>query len=218
MLDTLDLLEGLDPSEVKAAAAIHLLERSSLGPAQAHLRRAQRVQTRRIKNDAELARLLPTTIGTGDSWHVLSTGDIDVLSFMRHLLAGVDFFSSVLVTTWRINRDDLEQIAAWLDAGRIETFDLIIDQRFGRLAPDEYQLAQTMAADYGGSVTCCLNHSKVTLCAAPQAEQWLVIESSANVNTNHRLEQTAVHNSRPLFDFYLRAFDRVRRRRQPTAR
>lgn len=217
MLDTLDLLDGLDPAEVQAAAQAHLLERTALGQAQS-LRRAHRVQTRRIKNDADMARLLPATIAQGDSWHVLSTGDLDVLSFLRHLLAGVDYFASVLVTTWRINRDDLEQIQAWLDAGRIETFHLIIDQRFGRLAPDEYKLAQTIAADYGGSVTCCLNHSKITLCDAPHADQWLVVESSANVNTNHRFEQTAVHNSRELHNFYQQAFDRVRRRSQPAPR
>jgi hypothetical protein len=212
MLDTLDLLDGLDPNEVRAAAAQHLQERHQLGHAQA-LRRAHRVKTRRVNNDAEMARLMPNTVDVGDSWHVLSTGDIDVLSFMRHLLAGAGHFERALITTWRINRDDLEQIQAWLDDGKIEAFDLIIDQRFGRLAPDEYALAQQLAADYGGSVHCCLNHSKVTLCSAPHLDQWLVIESSANVNTNHRLEQTAVHNCRELFDFYLQAFDRVRRRR-----
>lgn len=212
MLDTLDLLDGLDPENVQAAARLHLLERQLLGATQA-VRRTHRIHTRRVKNDEELARLVPTRLEPGESVHVLSTGDIDVLSFLRHLLGAADHFEYVLVTTWRINRDDLEQLQAWLDAGRIETFDLIIDQRFGRLAPDEYALAQRIAADYGGSVTCCLNHSKVTLCAAPHAGQWLVIESSANVNTNRRLEQTAVHNSRELFDFYRQAFDRVRRRR-----
>lgn len=212
MVDGLDLLDGLDPAQVRAAAAQHLHERQQVGPAQA-MRRQHRIHTRRVRNDAELQRLLPATVSAGDSWHVLSTGDIDVLSFMRHLIAGCGHVDRALVTTWRINRDDLEQIQAWLDAGHIERFDLIIDQRFGRLAPDEYQLAQQIAADYGGSVHCCLNHAKVTLLSAPHAGQWLVVESSANVNTNHRLEQTALHNSRALFDFYAQALDRVRSRR-----
>ena len=63
----------------------------------------------------------------------------------------------------------------------------------------------------------CMNHSKVTLCACQATGTWLVIESSANVNTNHRLEQSAIHNSKALFDFYHEAFDGIRRRRNTPA-
>lgn len=98
-------------------------------------------------------------------------------------------------------------------------FHLVIDQRFARLAPDEYEIARLIAADYeGSSLTTCLNHSKVTLCATPAADTWLTLESSANVNTNHRFEQTAIHNNRELHDFYTDIYAHVRRRRPATAR
>ena len=139
-----------------------------------------------------------------------------MLSFTRHLLAGAASFDSLTISTWRINRDDLEQIETWLDAGLIETFHLLIDLRFSRLAPDEYQLALSLAHRYEGSVHLCLNHSKLTLAANAASNTWLVIESSANVNTNHRLEQTAVHNSQPLFDFYSKALHGIRTRRSAT--
>jgi len=215
-MSQLALLDEFSPAEVAAAVSVREAELAALGPSRA-LRMRHQAKTRRVDSDEKLAALVPAKIDPGDSWHILSNGDIDVLSILRHLLTGVTHFDSVLVTTWRINKEDLEQIDAWLDAGRIEEFHLLIDQRFGRLAPDEYQMAKRMAADYCGSVTTCLNHSKVTLCNNAAANAWLVVESSANVNTNRRLEQSAVHNSQPLFDFYKEAFDGIRSRRRTAA-
>ncbi len=40
---------------------------------------------------------------------------------------------------------------------------------------------------------------------------------AALVNTNRRLEQSVIHNSAPLFDFYREAFDGIRRRRHTAA-
>lgn len=210
-MDDTAILDNFGLTGIAEARAAHIAERKLIGQAVA-LQQQHRITTRRVQNDAELARLLPPSIAPGDSWHVLSTGDIDVLSFLRHLLCGVTHFETVLIATSRINRDDLEQISDWLDAGRIETFHLVIDQRFARLAPDEYELSKTIAASFGGSVTTCLNHSKVTLCSSPQTNTWLVVESSANVNTNRRLEQTAVCNSQTLHAFYAAAYANVRRR------
>lgn len=218
MLDNLGLLDGFDLHDIDAARVAHLRERAAIGQASA-IRQQHKINTRRANNDEQLAALLPAKIAAGDSWHVISTGDVDVLSFVRHLLTGVTHFETVSIATWRINRDDIEQIAAWLDAGRIEIFYLVIDQRFARLAPDEYERSRQIVRDYEGStLTTCLNHSKVTLLAAPASDAWLTMESSANVNTNHRLEQTAIHNNRELHDFYADIYANVRRRRPAAAR
>ena len=209
---TQDMLDGFDPAEVAAAIAARQHDLRVIGASRA-MRRQHQTRTRRVTSDEQITQLLPAQIEPGESWHLLSSGDIDVLSLLRHLLAGAGHFDYVLMTTWRINRDDLEQIDDWLNRGLIDAYHLVIDQRFQRLAPDEYQLAKRLADQYGGSVSMCMNHSKVTLCACESSATWLVVESSANVNTNHRLEQSAIHNCRALFDFYREAFDGIRRRR-----
>jgi hypothetical protein len=211
-----DMLDGFDPADVAAAIAARQHDLRVIGASRA-MRRQHQTKTRRVNSDEQIALLLPSKIQPDESWHLLSSGDIDVLSLLRHLLAGAGHFDTVLMTTWRINRDDLEQIDAWLDSGLIETYHLIIDQRFQRLAPDEYQLALRLSQQYGGSVSMCMNHSKVTLCGCRATDTWLVIESSANVNTNHRLEQSAIHNCRALHDFYYEAFDGIRCRRNTPA-
>ena len=158
------LLDDFDPAEVAAAIAGRARDLAVMGTSRS-IRTSSNVRTRRVESDEVLADLVPAQVEPGDSWHILSSGDIDVLSILRNLLAGASHFDFVLMTTWRINRDDLEQIDAWLDAGLIDEWHLVIDQRFSRLAPDEFTLAKRMGDDYGGSVTTCLNHSKVMLCA-----------------------------------------------------
>ena len=63
-----------------------------------------------------------------------------------------------------------------------------------------------MARVYGCRIVVARNHSKVTLMHQADTDYFLVAESSANVNTNPRIEQTALHASRELFDFYLDFF------------
>lgn len=207
-----DLFSDFDPADVAAAAAARADEIEAIGQAQAVRRRAS-VKTRRVHNAEKLAELLPTTIAPGDSWHVLSSGDIDVLSYTRHLLAGAGYFDELFTTTWRINLEDIQQVTEWMDAGLIAEWHLLIDQRFQRLAPDAYQAAKAATDTYGGSVSMALNHSKVTLASNASTNTWLVLESSANVNTNNRLEQTAIHNSPELHAFYSAAFHRIRSRK-----
>lgn len=207
------LLDGFSPSEIHAAQQSQIKEKSVVGAAQA-VRRTNQTRTRRVNNDEQIAKLLPAKIDQGDSWHILSTGDLDVLSFTRHLLAGYGHFDSCVMSTWRINTADIEEIARWIDAGKIGEWHLIIDQRFQRLAPDSYAAMLDLNRIYGDSVSVsmALNHSKLTLLENIEQGEKLVIESSANVNTNRRLENTAIHACAVLHDFYSKALNGIRRR------
>lgn len=208
-----DLFEGFSQAEIAAAIAAKAEERELVGQAQAH-RRKHKAITRRVKNDEMLAKLMPARVEPGESWHILSTGDVDVLSFTRYLLKGYGHFDSCVMSTWRINTADIEEIARWIDAGLIGEWHLIIDRRFERLAPDSYAAVMELNKAYDGAVTVsmALNHSKLTLLSNAEQDVRLVIESSANVNTNHRLENTAIHADHGLHDFYAKALNGIRLR------
>ena len=207
------LFEGFDPESVAAAVQAREAELHQLGHART-MRRQHTVQTRRVTSDAAVATILDAPLPQGTSQHVLSTGDVDVLSFTRRLIELHGWMQSLHIATWRINADDLSHIEHWIDAGQVEAFHLLTDLRFARLAPTEYAHAMRLVDLYPpSSLTLCLNHSKVTLLANAETDTWLVIESSANVNTNRRLEQTAIHHSRELHDFYAAAYAAIRQRR-----
>lgn len=200
-----DLFGGFDPSLVARIQAGNAQHKAEQAKARA-VRTSNRHAVRRAKAEAELATLLPERIEDGDSWHVISHGNIDALSYLRHLLKPM-YFDYVGVSTWCIARQDLTEIAAWLDAGRIDHFALYAGEIFRNQYGDEYEMVQRMRDDYGVRFVMAKNHSKVTLCANHAEGYYVVVESSANVNTNPRIEQACVTRSRELFEFYREFFD-----------
>lgn len=204
-----DLFAGFDADQVAAIEAGMVAHKVDQRQARAQRTKA-RANLRRAKAEKHLAEILPARFERGDSWDVISHGDIDALSYLRHALAGVTHFDHVLISTWCIARADLEEIAAWLDAGRIDQFDLYAGEIFPNQYGDEYELMQQLRATYGCGFAVARNHSKVTL-AANEAEGYrLAIRSSANVNTNPRIEQATITCDDALHAFYLEFFRGIR--------
>ena len=140
------LFDGFDAAQIGAIEAQLAADKLQDGVARA-TRARQRHELRRANAEKHLADILPARFDDGDSWHVISRGDIDALSYLRHALAGVSHFDHVLMSTWCIARADAYH---------------------------------------------------------------LVIESSANVNTNPRIEQSTIHRSTDLYAFYAEFFDGIR--------
>lgn len=200
-----DLFDGFEPAllaQIQAGNARHKAEQQQARAVRTQNRHA----VRRAKAEAELATLLPERIADGDSWHVISHGNIDALSYLRHLLKPT-YFDYVGVSTWCIARQDLTEISAWLDAGRIDHFALYAGEIFRNQYGDEYEMVLRMREQYGVHFVMAKNHSKVTLACNEAEGYYVVVESSANVNTNPRIEQACVTASRELFDFYREFFD-----------
>jgi len=160
--------------------------------------------------EATLAEILPARFTDGESWHVASRGDIDSLSYLRHILAGTTHLDHVLMSTWCIAKNDLTEIAGWLDAGRIEQFDLYAGEIFPGSYGDEYEQMLGMCEAYGARLIVAKNHSKITLASNAAESYYLTVESSANVNTNPRIEQSTIHASADLHAFYLEFFSGIK--------
>ena len=176
------------------------------GHAQA-ARRRHRHQSRRAKTEASLGEILPARIAPGESWHIISHGDIDAMSFIAHGLAGAGR-AHLTVSTWCLATQDVELFAEHIAAGHIERLDAYVGEIFGskQYAAAHDALCQ-VARPTGGRVAVFRNHSNVALIDG--ATQALVIESSANINTNPRTEQTVVTHDRALLLFYKRFYDAI---------
>ena len=208
------LFDDFDQGEIANIVRSRTSELQSEGTARAQ-KTTQKLQVRRATSEATLAEILPAQFQAGESWHVISRGDIDALSYLAHAIKAVSHFDYVAISTWCIAKADLDQIAAWLDTGRIDIFELYAGEIFPNQYGDEYEQMLKMAATYGCRLVIAKNHSKITLASNTAKNYYLAIEGSANVNTNPRIEQTAIHASRELFEFYreffrdLRSIDRA---------
>ena len=201
------LFDGFDPAEVAMVNRQIAADRAETRRATAQ-KSANRHHMRRANAEATLAEILPATIAPGETWHVMSRGDIDSLSYVRHVLAGVSHLDHLLMSTWCIAKNDLTEIANWLDSCRVEQFDLYAGEIFPGSYGDEYEQMLAMCENYGARLVIAKNHSKVTLCSVDDYK--IVIESSANVNTNPRIEQSALHHNADLHGFYLEFFNGVK--------
>lgn len=211
---SLDLFSGFDPDTIARLTAA--AEKPEQGQARA-IRQKHRHKARRATAESHLAEILPKVFEPGESWHVISHGDIDSLSYLIHAISGYGYFDLVALSTWCMAKNDVDQIAEWLDSGRIESIEVYAGEIFPSQYPAEYERLVEVAALYSGRLTIARNHSKIILANQAETNTWLVMESSANINTNPRIEQTCIHNSADLFDFYLdffrglRSIDRAQR-------
>jgi hypothetical protein len=140
----------------------------------------------------------------GYAYHVISTGDVDAMSFIMAILKQqpVDY---LLVSTWVISSTDIKQLHEQIDRGNIKRIDIYLGEISEGRDPDVTREAIEVTAKTGGRMVRFKNHSKVTVAYGKRFTA--VVESSANLNTNPRSENTVVTINEKLADFYKEFFD-----------
>lgn len=167
-----------------------------------HSRHAYRYSS----SEKRLQTILPPVIPPGESWHVLSSGDVDSLSFVAHLLREVSL-DYLALSTWCIAMPDVEQLGNWITAGRIARLDAYVGEILPGSYPAEYAALCRLVQTCDGRVAVFRNHSKVFL--ARSAHRAWVVESSANINTNPRTENHCVTADMGLFLHHKAYFDSI---------
>jgi len=167
-----------------------------------------RVNVRRATSEAILSELLPPYVEEGDSWHVISGGDVDSLSYAKYLIER-ESFDYMLLSTWCMALEDVRQLSAWLDAGTLRWLDAYTGEIFPNQYADAFGALCNAVRRHKGRVCTFRNHSKVMLLANHALQRFVVIESSANINTNPRTEQTVITADVGLYRFYRDFFDAV---------
>lgn len=200
-------IDGWDQSEFEEKRK----KRREKAKQAAAIKTRSRHRQSRVSSKELLSRTLPPIIEPGDSWHIISQGNVDSLSYLAHILTAgpVEY---VLLSTWCMAGADVDALSDWLQAGTIHRLDCYV----GEIFPSQYaaihdQLCQVVREHgNGGRVAVFRNHSKVMVTAAPTRGAYHVIESSANINTNPRAEQTTITADESTAEFYKRFFDAIK--------
>lgn len=162
---------------------------------------------RRCFSESRLRDVLPDLLEEGQTFHLLTNGDLDALSIAKHILRlqRLDYFA---VSTWCISLPDVAAIDAWQTEGRIGRFDMFCGEILPGSYPGEYQQLKTIAARSGGRCAVFRNHSKIMLGIGPKFAFYSA--GSANVNTNPRVENHSLVISREAFEFGKAFFDGIK--------
>lgn len=161
---------------------------------------------RRAFSETQLLDITPKEYKKGHSYHFITAGDVDALSYLKTVLRQQPIKYAFL-STWVIASDDILQIEEWLIDKKIEKIDFYIGEIFPKSYPFEWEKLKQVARDQQSKLINFKNHSKVM--GGIGDKYTFAIEISANINTNPRTEQANITIDRGLFEFYYKYFDNI---------
>ena len=180
-----------------------------IAPAQAvksHHRFGHRHLSRKLTSEASLADNLDWHFREGDCYHCFSFGDVDSLTYVKHVLHQQRILY-LAISTWCMAGEDIEDLRTWHDRGMLGRVDFYVGEFFPGSYSEVYVAALALAADCGGRVVVFRNHAKVSIIVGERFD--CLIESSANVNTNPRSENTVLTVDRSLVRDYVDLFNGI---------
>lgn len=100
---------------------------------------------------------------------------------------------------------DIKWLEKVLAAGKIKRLDAYVGEIFIKSYEQCWIELGMLLRKYGGRVCVCRNHAKIF--AGTGSKYDFAIESSANINTNPRIENTTINISTEMYCFYKDFFD-----------
>ena len=162
---------------------------------------------RRVLSELALEKEMPWHFEQGVSYHAISFGDVDALTYMR-VIVKQQKIKYALLSTWCMASEDIAEIRTWIEKGYIGRVDFYVGEIFKASYYRQYQELIDLCKSLGGRVAICRNHAKVMVLLGERFNA--VIESSANVNTNPRIENTVITVDSELAYWYKEFFDGIK--------
>ena len=162
---------------------------------------------RRVTSELALEKELTWHFEKGACYHCFSWGDVDSLTYLR-LIVKQQRLKFALISTWCIAQTDIREIFDWIGKGYIGRVDFYVGEIFKDSYEKEWDLLCKFCKMYGCRLVIFRNHAKIMLAFGENFDA--VIESSANVNTNPRSEQTVITVDSQLAKWYKEIFDDIK--------
>ena len=160
---------------------------------------------RRAFSETQLLDIL-SDFNDGESYHIITGGDVDALSYLKVVLRQQDL-EYCLFSTWCMASEDIYQIEEWLQSKKIKKMDAYVGEIFPGTYKLEYQKLKPIIEKYGGRVAVFRNHAKIF--AGYGDKFYFGIETSPNINTNPRTENGCITISKDIYNFYKEYFDGI---------
>ena len=87
----------------------------------------------------------------GESYHFITAGDVDSLSYLKAILRQQSL-NYCLLSTWCMSAEDILQLQLWCDEGRIQRLDIYVGEIFPSTYKIEFKMLQDLYAENGKTV------------------------------------------------------------------
>jgi len=169
-------------------------------------RLGHRNQARKIASEAALENAMPWHFEPGDCFHCFSFGDVDSFTYLKMVMRQ-QRIKYLALSTWCMAGEDVKELMHWHKRKMIGRVDFFMGEIFRGSYPEVYHLTKEFVKQCGGRLVVFRNHSKVMAIKGDRFD--CLIESSANVNTNPRSENTVVTVDSDLVDEYIKLFGQI---------
>ena len=163
--------------------------------------------SRKASSEEALSKQLDWHFREGDCYHCFSFGDVDSLTFFKHVLRQQRVLYLAL-STWCMAGEDVDDLREWHRRGMLGRVDFFVGEIFPGSYPEVYDAVLDFLPECGGRLAVFRNHSKVMAVVGERFD--CLIESSANVNTNPRSENTVITVDRQLVADYVDLFNGIK--------
>ena len=189
--DDFDVLDHLDGEQLETCDM----------PTPRVFRREMKVKMQNKLKLNEIALILPELPEKDWSFHIVANGKYDFWSFTPHIQkligsAGLEFY----VSTWTMSRNNAVEMVKLFDDGKVGTINLLTGLYFKRRESAVYATVLSAIKKRGQRYAAFKNHAKVLLLS--NGKDFIVVEGSANLTGNPRLEQYVISNHKGLYDFH----------------
>lgn len=157
-------------------------------------------------SESALEKSLDWHFENGDCYHCFSFGDVDSMSFFKHVLRQ-QRVKYLALSTWCMAGEDVKDLVEWHRRGMVGRVDFFLGEIFKGSYPEVYDAVKDFIAVCGGRLVIFRNHAKVMAIKGERFD--CLIESSANVNTNPRSENTVLTVDSGLVDDYVKLFGEI---------
>lgn len=171
------------------------------------IKRIEKTIYRRAYSETQLLDAIGINIKNGETYHCMTGGDVDSLSYLKAILRhqSLDY---CLFSTWCMACDDVLQFEEWLEKGQIKRLDAYVGEIFKNSYSKEYSgLMRIFDKFKCGRIAAFRNHAKIY--AGIGSAFPFGIETSANINTNPRTENGCISTGMDIFLFYKDFFDQI---------
>ena len=157
---------------------------------------------RRANGVYELCQCMMTKPEPGKSYHILTGGNVDMISHLQWLMLHWKKIKRVFVTAFVMSGVEIQLCRRWIEAGDIGTMEIMLSDLFARQYKVEWEeLVNMYEQGLLASIFTSRLHAKIMLIETADGTK-ITIESSANCNMNPRIEQSCVTINSDLFHFY----------------
>jgi len=162
---------------------------------------------RRAYSELQLLELNKNGYKQDHSYHFITGGDVDALSYLKTILHEQNL-EHCLFSTWVMSAEDILQFEQWLKDGKIKRLDAYLGEIFKNSYTVEYIMLKDMFKKYQcGRIAMFKNHSKIF--AGYGNKYSFGLETSANINTNPRTENACITINKEIYNFYKEYFDGI---------